>query len=160
MRISGHNELQLPHQIDLTRSLLVQIGAANYVADAASRVVDHRREHVGKNMIAPSQDEVAHLREDILHQLALNGIREGDARLTGAQPCGGVWMRRQVARAAGSRVARLILQLAAAASAGKDESATNQKIQGVAIRLGALRLVQDRTVPFEAERLQRAQNTV
>jgi hypothetical protein len=90
----------------------------------------------------------------------LDAIRELDLlRLDPHADCGGRTQPKP-ASAAGPRIAQLIFQLRPAASAGEGSLLCVQGKERRFVALGALELTSRRSVPFEAELLQRAQDPI
>src|SRR5690606_23013661 len=71
---SGGEEQLL--QIELTRRVVEQVGAAHDVGDALVGVIEHHGQLVGVQAVTAPDDEVAHLALQLLAELALHPVGE------------------------------------------------------------------------------------
>src|SRR5580700_4358565 len=126
--------------------------------DSLGRVIDHDGEHVGKQLIASFENDVADCGGYVLAIAALDAICECDVARFDPQASRGGQSRGSGTLAAGAGVAQLVLELQAAAGTRKRHIALVQASQRGFILRAAFRLANYRSVPFEAEQLQSTQN--
>jgi hypothetical protein len=140
--------------------VIQKIGTAYDVGDALRGVIHSHGKHVGIDLIAALQNKIADRIRHILSIRTLNAI--GEKHVPGLDPQADCCRRAcaKLTSAASSGIAQLIFQLRPAASAGKGSLLCVQGAERLFVKLGAIILASNRSVPFEAELLQRAQNPI
>ena len=142
-----------------------EICAAHDMRDSLVGIVDHHGELIRKDMVGAMEHEVADVSGEVLRDDSLYGIRQPDifiarADAHGARPLAG---RKAVATGAGvnrtfNSVKSGIGNLPPAAAARVNNAAVREALQCVRVCCPALALPDRRTVPYHAERAERAQD--
>src|SRR5262245_31868804 len=163
-------EAECPLQQHLPRRVAEEVAAADHLSHALGGIVDDHGELISEQSIAAPDDEIAERGRNVLYVLALERVAKGDRTLSDAKSRRErtVGMTRPLAtearieeflgvRGTGSIVCGQFLA-AARTNIRASRSLQGRQRRFVGFRAGAL--VEDRTVPFEAEPFERAQNIV
>jgi len=160
VRIGGGAKPELPLQIDLSRRVIEQVGAANNFCYALIGVVDHDGEQVCEPTVAALQDEVAGGEGYVLPEYALYTIHELHESGVDPQAYAQVGVRLAGSVPAMTRVARLVREVLPAAGARKGKSAAGEIIERRGVGIVSIRLPEYFAVPLESECCERREDAL
>src|SRR5271154_1957232 len=119
MRVARFRKSKQLLQKDLAGRVIQKVSAADHLRDALLRVVDDHGQHIGVQLIASLQNEVADRGGYILPERALDPVCECNAPRFDSQANCRVGPSCEGTVTAISWIAHLVLQLRATASAGE-----------------------------------------
>lgn len=165
-QVEGAKELQLPSGTG------DEVICPQHVGDARGGVVDHHGELVARHAVSSADDEVPHADGDVLFERPLDLVDKSldsgfDQEAQRGRTRRGV---RRAPMAAGTRVHRTVFSevrrrsssgdFSAAAPTGVGALRGQQQVRGLLVQRRALRLVPDRSIPFEPEPLEVSEDAV